>query len=130
MTPIKQTITVELNAYARNETRPFEIDATVIGDLAVHKPVYWFTKDGDPSQGKGWTISHVPSGKIVASAVPQRLQSRGTIKASQKDLIAFATAWQTQCPDFFGALRDAGKDGLSNIPKDVSLAALSAARSL
>jgi len=130
MTPIKQTITVELNAYARNEMRPFEIDATVIGDIAVHKPVHWFTKDGDPSQGKGWTVSHLPSGKIVASAVPQRLQSCGTIKASQKDLIAFATAWQEQCPAFFDALRNAGKDGLSNIPKDMTMAALNVARSL
>lgn len=130
MTPTKQTITVELNAYARNETRPFTIDATVIGDLAVHKPVHWFTKDANPSQGKGWTITHIPSGKVVASAVPQRLQSRGTIKASQKELIAFATAWQTQCAAFFEALRAAGKDGLANIPTAMTRAALDVARAL
>lgn len=130
MTPTKQTITVELNAYARNETRPFTIDATVIGDLAVHKPVHWFTKDANPSQGKGWTVTYIPSGKIVASAVPQRLQSRGTIKASQKELIAFATAWQEQCSAFFDALRAAGKDGLSNIPTTLTRAALDVARAL
>ena len=130
MTPIKQAITVELSAYARNETRPFDIDATVIGDLAVHKPVHWFTKDGDPGIGKGWTVTHLPSGKTVASAVPQRLQSRGTIKASQKDLIAFADAWQEQCQAFFDALRNAGKDGLANIPKDMTRAALDVARAL
>lgn len=130
MTPTKQTITVELNAYARNETRPHMIDATVIGDLAVHKPVHWFTKDANPSQGKGWTITHIPSGKVVASAVPQRLQSRGGIKASQKELIAFATAWQMQCAAFFEALRTAGKDGLANIPTDMTRAALDVARAL
>ena len=119
-----------MTAYARNETRPHDVDATVIGDLAVHKPVLWFTKDANPSQGKGWTITHIPSGKVVASAVPQRLQSRGTIKASQKELIAFAGAWQMQCPTFFDALRAAGKDGLANIPKDMTRAALDVARGL
>lgn len=130
MQPTKQPVTLELSAYARNETQAFTIDATVIGDLAVHKPVLWFTKDAVPSQGKGWTVTHLPSGKVVASAVPQRLQSRGAIKASQKDLIAFATAWQTQCPAFFDALRAAGKDGLSNIPKELTRAALDVARAL
>lgn len=130
MTPIKQTITLELTAYARNATIAHTIDATVIGDLAVHKPVLWFTKDAEPGIGKGWTVTHLPSGKTVASAVPQRLQARGTIKASQKDLIAFATAWQEQCSAFFDALRAAGKDGLANIPKDITRAALDVARSL
>ena len=85
-----------------------EIQALVVGDIAIHRHAF-LNPDGSLLLSKhGWTVSHVPTGDRIASALPARLA-----KASRADLAAWAQAWQAACPAFFGALhkgdRNAGR---------------------
>jgi hypothetical protein len=94
-----------------------EVDAKVIGDLAVYRPIF-MSPEGDLSLGKGWRVSHIPSGMLIDSAAPSRLKYGSN--ASQKDLIAWASAWQKACPEFFEAIRpdETRSDALKRLAGD------------
>lgn len=61
-----QTITISVYDAERKLTR-VEVDARVVGDLALHRAV---RPDGVERQPRRWTISHVPTGAAVMSALP------------------------------------------------------------
>ena len=91
---------------AGGDARDLEVPALIVGDLAIHRPVYWF-KDGEPyASEKGWAVTHVPSKLSVTRAMPESLQRWG---ASRNDIKAWAVEFQRRAAPIFDALR-AGED--------------------
>jgi hypothetical protein len=86
--------------YMRGEPEWHEVDATVRGDLAIHK---WgmLHGPGDLRFSKSFTVSHIPTGTSVSKALPRRFDSR----ALKRDLVAWAEAFQERCSRFFDACR-------------------------
>lgn len=78
-----------------------DIAATVRGDLAVHRHA-WVKGDGSLSvYGKGWTVSHIPTGLKTDASLPHRLRDTGL----RADLLKWCEAVQEACPEFFAAAR-------------------------
>ena len=91
--------------YMRGEPEWREVEAKVIGDLAVHRSGFLSSDDGEISFGKSWQVSHIPTGDTVAIALPDRFWDRGGVRANQRDLLAWAAAFQQAAPEFFAAAR-------------------------
>ena len=98
-------------AYPR-ETRTFEIPAYIVGDIAIHRWTMWGSaKDQEPTTGKAWSATHIPSGLSVDNAMPDRFKDCGAITATRNELAAWAQAWQDKCPEFFDLMRtDTGRE--------------------
>ena len=89
--------------FAPYRTGPFlraEVDAVVRGDLAVHRHA-WVGEDGELVCGKSWTVSHIPTGHKLESALPLDLRT----DARRADLVAWAEYVQEKCPTFFAEAR-------------------------
>lgn len=100
-----QTITLTLHPYMTTGGDPVQHEAPcyVVGDLAIHR-CYSVWK-GEVSQSKEWTVSHLPTRMSVYCSIPARFWDRGAMIARKRDLVAWATAWQAACPEFFDAAR-------------------------
>lgn len=136
MTTTNGTINVfvERYAYPRVSTMT-ETPARIVGALAVHRPVYW--GEGDfPEQSnrgrkpEGWTVTHIASGKSVASVHFDRC-----IGYKRADLIQWVEAWQEACPEWFAALAavptwSAGNELILQVDKDLTRAAVDKGREL
>lgn len=94
-------VRLRFSPYMRGEDEWHEVEATVRGDLAVHR---WgmLRGPGELSLGKQWTVSHIPTGNSVNKALPRRFDG----KVLKRDLIAWAEAFQEECKDFFEAIRN------------------------
>lgn len=104
------TIKVRVDRYFRPyETRFVEVPALIRGDVAVHRPVHWFNGGEPEPSGRGWAVTHIPTGSSLNRALPDRLKGRG---ATRRDLAAWAAAFQAAIPEFFDAHR------LGAIPTD------------
>lgn len=107
-------VSLRFAPYAGTRCEWREVDAKVVGDLAVHRPGYIRPEreGGELSiLKKCWTVSHIPTGDIVESAMPARFKDRGAIIANQRDLAAWAEAWQAACPEFFRIAANGGRPG-------------------
>lgn len=93
---------IERYAYPRISTT-VETPAHIVGALAVHRPYRWGEGDAPRPQKDGWTVTHIASGKSVASAHARRCHG-----ATRAALIAWARAWQDACPDWFARLAETG----------------------
>jgi hypothetical protein len=109
--PIK--VSIERYAYPRISTM-YEVPATLVGDLAVHRPVYWHEGDTPHASDKGWTVSHVRTGLGLGSALPDRVP-----ETTRADLIAWAEAIQAACPAFFAAARIDDRETMKALAVDV-----------
>ena len=100
------------------ERRAFDIRAYVVGDLAIHRRAFWVAKGSPLSIGGGWTLSHVPTGLGIESAL------RGRVPTTRAPMLAIAEAWQAECPEYFDALRKAGpRPTPAGVPVDVAMQA-------
>lgn len=104
-----QQVSLRFAPYMGTASEKREVPAMVRGDLAVHRPA-WIKP---PNEGgalstftKAWTVSHIPTGDRVESAMPARFKDRGAITATRSQLLAWAEAWQAACPEFFAATRE------------------------
>ena len=98
-------VTLRFAPYMRGDPEWREISAYVAGDLAIYRPA-WISAEGDLSVSKrSWTVSHIPTGDRVESALPDRLKDRGAIIATRDQLAQWAADWQAACPDFFAAAK-------------------------
>lgn len=107
----KQPIKLRFAPYARaTEPEWREIDGYVVGDLAVHRPHY-LQPDGEMSHlDDRWTVSHLPTGDRVESAMPARFKHLGAIVTRQRELVAWCGAWQAAIPAFFTAAREGDRE--------------------
>lgn len=98
-------VRLKFSPYMRGDSEWHDVEATVRGDLAVHR---WgmLHGPGDLRMSKSWTVSHIPTGSSVLRAAPPRFFDRGACIARKRDLIAWAEAFQEKCPDFFKAARE------------------------
>jgi len=123
----RQTIKVFVERYAYPRVSGmFGTPATVVGCLAVHRPVHWW--EGDTLCARkpdGWTVAHVASGMSVASVHAGRC-----IGEKRADLIAWAKAWQEACPEWFALIADAADVKPDKAPLELTRAAIDAGRKL
>ena len=102
------TVKLRFRPYASNEAPQWhEVKAWIVGDLAIHRPAFLCPEreGGGLSIFKDrWTVSHIPTGDSVESGLPARFWERtGKCTAKQRELAAWARAFQDACPDFFAA---------------------------
>lgn len=107
-------VKLRFSPYAGTRAEWREIEATVRGDLAVHRSAYILPEreGGGLSIGKTWTVSHIPSGDTIESVFPVRFRNRGGCVARKRDLVAWAEAFQAACPAFFDAARSGDKEAM------------------
>lgn len=121
-------VTLRFAPYMRGEEQRCEIDARIVGELAIHRPA-WISEAGELSiYRKSWTVSHIPSGDRVESAFPARFKDRGAIVATRDQLAQWADAWQAACPAFFDTVRDGSPEG--GLPVELGRDALDKGRAL
>ncbi len=116
----RQNVALRFAPYARaTESEWRGIPATVVGDLAIHRP-HFLQPDGSLSHlANRWTVSHIPTGDTIESAFPPRFKSRGAIITSKVDLVRWAEALQTACPAFFEAAREGDTERQHALARDV-----------
>ena len=96
-------ITIKLYQYcAGNPMQLFDVDALVVGDLAIHRPVFWFHGQEPKVSDKGWVVTHIPSGLQVTRAMPDSYKTRKVMKA-------WAVEFQRRAASIFTDLRE-GRD--------------------
>lgn len=74
-----------------------EVPATIIGTLAVHRPVYHYRK-GEPLtvDKTDWAVTHVPTGGSLTKYAPS--SHRNGTRRTRKELLAWAEAIQHHRP--------------------------------
>jgi len=83
-----------------------EVKAWIVGDIAIHRPAMLRPEregGGLSIRKDRWTVSHIPTGDSIESGLPARWFDRGKMTAKQRELAAWARAFQDACPDFFAA---------------------------
>lgn len=98
-----KTIKISMERYAYPRVSGmFEVPAHVVGALAVNRDWFWGEGDAPDFTGRkpdGWTVTHIASGKTVASVHCGRC-----IGAKRAELMQWAKRWQEECPEWFAAL--------------------------
>lgn len=98
----KVKVKLSFKPYTRGGDVTAEIDATVRGDIAIHRPA-WVKEDGTLSiYAKAWTVSHVPTGDRLESLLPRGWRDNMNVRAP---LIEWAEAVQQVEPDFWAEAR-------------------------
>ena len=100
------TVKLRFNTYGRCGPEWRDIEATVRGDLAVHRSAYIDPDTKELAFGKEWTVSHIPTGDSVKSACPLTWWRSGAFTARKRDLLAWADYHQRECADFYALLHD------------------------
>lgn len=113
--------------HAKHDDVTLDVPAKIVGDLAVHKLVTWYDHQAAPGFGREYAITHIPTGMLIKNVYPRRWFDRGAVVAKQREMVAFAKAFQEACPAFF----DAARPGVvADISTDIFHAALAAARAI
>lgn len=95
-------ITIKLYEYcAAGRYRDYEVAASVVGDIAVHRPVYWFRNEEPKVSPEGWVVTHIPSGLQITRAMPESYKTR-------KLMLRWAEEFQRRAADVFATLREGG----------------------
>lgn len=110
------TVKLKVYQYCGNGMKEVEVPATIRGELAVHRPVYWYLGEEPQPSDKGWTVTHVPTGLSLWRAMPTRLQAGTTRKA----LADWAERFQAAIPEFFERVRS-GPIGVEPSKEDSEL---------
>lgn len=101
----RATITVRIERYAYPRgTTDYKVPATLVGDLAVHRPVFWHDGDTPHASGKGWTVTHHATGLGLGTALGNSRPEDWT----RAKLVQWAERLQQAVPDFFTAIREGG----------------------
>ncbi len=111
-------VKLKFRPYIGNQVEWHGVDATIRGDLAVHRPATLRPEcegGGLSFYGKEWTISHIPSGDSVQSACPAAWRDRGAFTARKRDLLAWAEYHQAACPAFYDAARRGDKEAMAEL---------------
>lgn len=97
-----QTVKLKVYPYMTTGGDPVEVEAPcrIVGDLAIHPSYHAW--QGEASQGKAWCATHIATG-LSAGRAMAHLTNRD---AGQREVVAWAKAWQEACPAFFAAWRD------------------------
>lgn len=109
------TVKLRFTPYVGTQSQWLEIDATVRGDLAIHRPAYLRPEregGGLSFVANRWQVSHIPSGDSVMIATPDRYWSRDGFTGNKRDLVAWAEAFQLAAPAFFAAARIGDQDAM------------------
>ena len=115
------TVKLRFAPYIGTGSQWLEIEATVRGDLAVHRPAYLRPEregGGLSFQHNRWQVSHIPSGDSVMTATPARYWDRGAFTGNKRDLMAWAEAFQQAAPDFFAAARAGDVEAMRALVSD------------
>ena len=88
--------------YMRGDSLTAEINATVRGDIAIHRSA-WVKEDGTLSvYAKAWTVSHVPTGDRLESLLPRGMRNNQPTRAP---MVEWAEAVQELVPEFWAEAR-------------------------
>jgi len=69
-----------------------EVSAHIVGRLAIHRSVHWFSGEEPQESRRYRTVSHIATGLTVEKCMPQDLRERLGVRV--RDLIAWAEYWQ------------------------------------
>lgn len=105
-----QTVTIKIYQYCGlSLAMAFAVPARIIGDIAVHRSVFWF-KGQEPRESNRYrTVTHIPSGLSVERTLPPALRSQ---YARVRDLAEWARRFQILAADDFATMRtEIDRDG-------------------